>query len=214
MTSLWEDREKAETQKILDRLDQTKTRMQNKDKTIEELKYERNLIFKDLCRIINDEVRLSFLNLFMGFNVSDFLNKAWRWHCRKEALDEEFAKGELSKRDYESYKTSFDIAVDTVTKSFFGELKDKVQFKAIIAAWTTGYDFVYTYKDQEITIFVPVFHADERDWEYALMGYRVNYRESEYVQEWIYGGLDYQEVAKKLQEWMLSEGWLKSEKNK
>ena len=94
---------------------------------------------------------------------------------------------------------------------FFGKLKDEVKFKEIIKNWAVGYDYVYIYKDQEITIFIPNFLADETTWHTVLDGYRVNYKESEYFSGFVCSGLDYKKVAKELQEWMLAEEWNKGE---
>lgn len=200
--------EAAKKKALLDKIELIKTRMANKDKVIEELKYERDLIFGNLCSVISNDLRMSSFNLFMGFN-SDMFWKAWRWSSRKSTLDEELKNGDITNDEYKQHKFCFDLATNTVRERFFGDFKDKVKFKEIIMAWTIGYDFVYLYRDQEITVFIPLFSANEKDWEYALIGYRANYRESEYVTECICSGLEYKEVAAKLQDWMHNEGWKK-----
>lgn len=200
--------EAAKKKALLDKIELIKTRMTNKDKAIEELKYERDLIFGDLRSVISNDLCRSSFNLFMGYN-SDMLWKAWRWSSRKSIVDEELKNGDITNDEYHQHEFCFDFTTNTVRRKFFGEFTDEVEFKEIIMAWTIGYDFVYRYKDQEITIFIPVFHADEKDWEYALIGYRAKYRESEYVDEGICSGLEYKEVAAKLQDWMRNEGWKK-----
>ena len=99
------------------------------------------------------------------------------------------------------------MTVNLVSDYFFGELKDKVKFKEIIKNWTVGYDYIYTYKDQEVNILIPVFHADDKDYGYALDGYRAGYKESECVQGYIANDLDYKKVAEKLQDWLINEKW-------
>ena len=195
---------------LLEKIERTKKRMEAKDTAIEELKYERDLIFNNLCNIISEELRLSPFNIFMGF-TSDIFWKAWRWANHKDTVDKELEEKTLTKDEYKSHKTAFDVTTRIVKEKFFGELKDKVKFKELIMSWTTGYDFTYTYKDQEIIIFIPVFHADEKDWIYALNGYCVRYKASEHCQDWICGGLEYKEVAEKLQKWILEEGWKKKD---
>ena len=103
------------------------------------------------------------------------------------------------------------MAVSRVSDYFFDKLKDDVVFKEIIKNWTIGYDYVYTYKGQEISIFIPTFHADINDYCYALAGYKANYKESEHVKGYIANSLDYKEVAEKLQDWLINEKW--KEKN-
>ena len=43
------------------------------------------------------------------------------------------------------------------------------------------------------------------------MGYIAHYKESEYCQGYICSSLEYEEVATKLQEWLLKEGWKKND---
>lgn len=207
----FEDQEKKEKQELLDKIKKVQDRLANKDKAIEELQYERNLIFGNLCGIISNDLRMSHFNIFRGF-TEDIFWKAWRWSCHKDTVDEELKRGDLDESEYKSHKTAFDVTVHMVKDKFFGkDLKDKVKFKEIIKSWTTGYDYHFTYKKQEISIFIPIFHADDRDWEYALSGYHVSYAESKNCWSWIANGLEYTEVAEKLQDWLKNEGWKKHE---
>ena len=206
----FESKEKREKQELLDKIKKVQDRLANKEKAIEELKYEHSLIFGDLCNIISNDLRNSVFNIFKGF-TSDVFWKAWRWSCHKNIVDEELKKGNLTKEEYNSYKTAFDMTVFMVKDKFFGDLKAKVEFKEIIQFWTVGYDYIYAYKNQEVSIFIPVFHADIKDYCYALVGYRAGYKESEHVQGYIASGLEYKEVAEKLQDWLINEKWKKQE---
>ena len=202
----FESTEKKEKQELLDKLKKVQYRLDSKDKAIEELQYERDLIFGNLCSIINNDLKSSVFNIFRGF-TSDICWKAWRWCSYKDKIDKSFDNGKITKDEYEQYKACFDMTVSRVSDYFFGKLKDEVVFKEIIRNWTTGYDYVYTYKGQEISIFIPIFHADIKDYCYALDGYRAGYKESECVLGYIANGLDYKEVAKKLQDWLINEKW-------
>lgn len=204
----WEAEEEVKRQALLDEIKQAQDRIAVKDKAIEELQFERKLIFNNFLSIINEKLRLSSFNLFYGFN-NDIFWKAWKWSNHKDDLKKDFNKGELTKDEYKEYKTCFDVTVHSVQDHFFGDLQDKVKFKELIMNWTTGYNYTYIYKGQEIIIFIPLFSADEKTWHEALLGYRVNYKESEYINGWVCGGLDYKKVAKELQDWMLAEGWNK-----
>ena len=206
LDTYFENQEKKEKQELLDKIKKVQDRLNNKDKAIEELQYERNLIFGNLCNIISNDLRNSVFNIFRGF-TSDLCWKAWRWCHYKNDVDEELANGKLTKDEYDKYKACFDLTVGRIIDYFFGELKDKVKFKEIIKNWTVGYDYIYTYKDQEVNILIPVFHADIKDYCYALDGYRAGYKESEYVRGYITSSLDYKEVAKKLQDWLINEKW-------
>ena len=206
LDAYFENQEKKEKQELLDKIKKVQDRLNNKDKAIEELQYERNLIFGNLCNIISNDLRNSVFNIFRGF-TSDICWKAWRWHHYKDNVDEELANSKLTKDEYDKYKACFDLTVGRIIDCFFGELKDKVKFKEIIKNWTVGYDYIYTYKDQEVNILIPVFHADDKDYGYALDGYRAGYKERECIQGYIANSLDYKEVAKKLQDWLINEKW-------
>ena len=210
LDAYFERQEKKEKQELLDKIKKVQDRLANKDKTIEELQYERNLIFGNLCSIISNDLRNSVFNIFRGF-TSDICWKALRWCRYKDNIDEDLANGELTKDEYKQYEVCFNLTVRRISEYFFGKLKDEAKFKEIIKNWAVGYDYVYTYKDQEITIFIPNFLADETTWHTVLDGYRVNYKESEYFSGFVCSGLDYKKVAKELQEWMLAEGWNKGE---
>ena len=202
----FENQEKKEKQELLDKIKKVQDRLNNKDNAIEELQYERNLIFGNLCNIISNDLRNSAFNIFRGF-TSDICWKAWRWCNYKDRVDEELINGKLTKDEYDKYMACFDLTVGRIIGCFFGELKGKVKFKEIIKNWTVGYDYIYTYEDQEVNILIPIFNADDKDYGYALEGYRAGYKESERVRGYIANGLDYKEVAKKLQDWLINEKW-------
>ena len=206
LDAYFENQEKKEKQELLDKIKKVQDRLNNKDKAIEELQYERNLIFGNLCSIISNDLKNSVFNIFRGF-TSDICWKAWRWCHYKDTIDEELTNGKLTKDEYEQYKACFDMTVSRVSDCFFDKLKDEVIFKEIIKNWAVGYDYVYTYKGQEISIFIPIFHADIKDYIYALDGYRASYKESEYVRDYITSSLDYKEVAEKVQDWLINEKW-------
>lgn len=206
LDTYFENQEKKEKQELLDKIKKVQDRLNNKDKAIEELQYERNLIFGNLCSIISNDLKNSVFNIFRGL-TSDICWKAWKWSQYKDSIDEEFANGKLTKDEYEQYKACFDMTVNRISGYFFGKLKDELIFKEIIKNWTAGYDYVYTYKEQEISIFIPIFHADIKDYCYALIGYKAGYKESEHVQGYIASGLDYKEVAEKVQDWLINEKW-------
>lgn len=210
LNARFEAEEAVKKQALLDEIKQAQDRIAAKDKAIEELKFERGLIFNDFLSIINDKLRRSSFNIFYGFNP-DIFWEAWRWVNHKDTVDKELKDGEITEEDYKNHKLFFTMTVNSVKEHFFGDLKNKVKFKELIKHWTTGYDYVYTYKGQEITILIPLFSADEKSWPEALGGYRVNYKASEYCYGWVCGGLDYKKVAKELQDWMLAEGWKKGE---
>ena len=65
----FENQEKKEKQELLDKIKKVQDRLNNKDKAIEELQYERDLIFGNLCNIISNDLRNSVFNIFRGFTA-------------------------------------------------------------------------------------------------------------------------------------------------
>ena len=203
--------EEDRKRELLDKIKTIQDRLSNKDKAIEELQYERDLIMGNLCYTINYDLKNSSFNIFMGFTDEMFW-KAWRLYNHKEVVEEEFAKGEVDENYYKSHKTALSYTDSLIREKFFGkEFKDKVKLIELLKTWTTGYSYTYKYKKQEIMIFIPIFSADEKTYPEALYGYRVNFKRSEYGWDFIASDLDYKKVAEKLQDWIKNEGWKKKD---
>lgn len=198
----FDDREKAINIRIINELDRRKERIKLKEAAIEELKYEKDLIFNDMLSIIRNDLANSASNVFRGFD-SDLYRKAWKYFWYKD---------NLSDSEKETYKGIFDFMLSIITINFFGkELEKEVIFKEVIQSWTSGYTFSFEYKDQEIQIFIPTFSTvNAENYAEIMSGYRINYRERPACYGYVCGGLDYSEVGEKLQAWMLSEGWKKN----
>lgn len=197
----WQKSEEEIGRDLLNDIQRIRERMTRKEREIEELTYERNLIMNHLCsQLIEKDLRTSYFNIFR-YNNEDLLIEACNYNSHKKEL-----KGKALK----DYKNSFDYAVNRVMEVFFGSLKDEVKFKNIcMYRPLTGYDFIYIYKNIEIEIFIPTFIADEKTYKEALSGYRICYQKSEFCRDLLFNGLDYKEIAKKLQTWIKEEGWKK-----
>ena len=77
LDAYFENQEKKEKQELLDKIKKVQDRLDSKDRVIEELQYERDLIFGNLCSIISNDLKNSVFNIFRGF-TSDICWKAWR----------------------------------------------------------------------------------------------------------------------------------------
>ena len=77
LDAYFENQEKKEKQELLDKIKKVQDRLDSKDRVIEELQYERDLIFGNLCNIISNDLRNSIFNIFREF-TSDICWKAWR----------------------------------------------------------------------------------------------------------------------------------------
>ena len=208
LTYFVDNQEEVEKKFILDEINLRLDRLAKKEEKIKTLEYEKNLILNDICAAINTDLRNSRWNLFSYFNV-DIFWKAWKYCHYKEDL---VKNKEIKKDEYRTYESSFGYTKDHVARIFFGDdLKDVVTFKTIMKYWETGYEYVFNYKDQEITIFIPTFMCDQKTYEDMLNGYHASYRESESCTCWITHDLDYHKVAQRLQEWLKNEEWKKKD---
>ena len=77
LDAYFENQEKKEKQELLDKIKKVQDRLDSKDRGIEELQYERDLIFGNLCNIISNDLKNSVFNIFREF-TSDIWWKAWR----------------------------------------------------------------------------------------------------------------------------------------
>lgn len=208
------DTEEARKKYILDQIKLRQDRLAEKDKAIENLTYERDLVIKDLCDVIREDIGGSTFNIFYGFD-SDIFWKAWKYSSYKKELTEEVENGKLTKEEEKSYMFAFNYTVDRIRDVFFDkELNKDIKFKCIVKAWVEGYDYHFTYKDTEIYVFIPNFCANIDTWKIMLNGYYVSYQESEHCWSWITNGLDVSKIKDTLTEWLKNESWHKNESNK
>ena len=215
LTCHFENQEEIEKKFIIDEIKARQDKLEKKDEQIANLEYEKGLILSDILNTINTDLRNSSWNLFRYFDA-DIFWQAWRYCQHKDELKEDVKNGEMTKDDFDKSKTSFEYTKDVVQRKFFGEeFKDKVKFKEILKNWEVGYEYVFTYKKQEIQVFIPTFMCDAKTYDYMLSGYHASYRESEVCISWITQDLDYNKVAERLQEWLRNEEWKKKdEKNR
>lgn len=207
ITSYLNERDEEEKTFVLEKIKLRQEVLTNKDNEIDKLQYERTLILNDICNTINIDLRNSSWNLFRFFEPNMFW-KAWKYFHYKKDLDNDLKNKEITQEEYNSYKSSFGYTKDTVQRVFFGEdFKEKVEFKEVIGFWEVGYEYIFTYENQEIQIFIPNFNCDAKTYEYMLKGYHISYRQDECCVCYIVEDLDYNKVANKLQEWMKNEEW-------
>ena len=64
LDAYFENKEKKEKQELLDKIKKVQDRLDSKDRVIEELQYERDLIFGNLCNIISNDLRNSIFIFF------------------------------------------------------------------------------------------------------------------------------------------------------
>ena len=211
---LSDTREEDKKKFILDQIQLRKDRLAEKEKAIENLTYERDLVFNDLCNVIKSDLGNSSFNIFYGLN-DDIFWKAWKYENYKKEFKEEVEKGEITKEEAKQYKFAFEYTVSHIREVFFDkELDKEIKFKGIIKSWIEGYDYHFTYKDVEFYVFIPNFCANKETWKTMLSGYRVNYEESKSCWSYVAGGLDVEQVKDKLTEWLKDESWHKDEPNK
>ena len=210
---------KLKEKQILDDLNLSKERVNKKDTVIQEMQFERKLLFNDFLRKLNDLGNSSFcLFPYLG----DIMWNAWRWFNHKAEFETKLQKGEITQQEFDKIESDANYVMKTVKNAFFSKLSDqkKVKLVEMYSCWTVGYDFTYEYttKDKNkvyIMIFVPNFTSHEDNYEYALNGYKAEYKidKDDIGWEWITNNLSYEEVADTLYEWLENEKWKEAKEN-
>lgn len=178
---------------VLDEIKLRVERKNQKDKLIEELNYEKDLITHDIISIIKNDLAYTEYNLFAGHNQEMF-SKAWRYINLKKDIDKE------TKKDY---KKSFDFVTHIIEENILSGNKDFKLKEIYDYNFSQGYDFIYEYKDHKFSISIPMFaNTNEKNYSQMLYGYRISHYESKHTSMQIIYGLDYTKVANDFKQWL------------
>lgn len=193
----FEDREFFLAEETLLDVKNKREKFKKKKEEIENLKYEQDLIEKDIIESIRDSLGMSAYNIFRSF-VPEIFDDSWRY---ARHLTEHL---EYNKKSLEKYKTSYELITTLIKSNLIPEkYRDSVTFGQI---WACGYYSDYEYymsiNDFEFIINIPVFSAmDKTSYMRALNGYELRKLEG-CVNSIIYNNLDYREFSKYLESWL------------
>ena len=199
--------EKAEFDKadfVVSEINKRLEREKTKQKQIEELAYEKNLITKDIIDTIKYDLCNSKYNLFWGLKTEIF-NKAWKYFWHKKDKDWWGEDKEEAKKKKKEYKSSFDYVIDTIKRNILSN-DDTYELTEILDSnFSRAYCFQYKYKDQTIQLTIPMWHcADADTYQEMLRGYVLNYQSPKYKCCWdfICCDIDYRKVSIVLADWV------------
>lgn len=186
--------ESRRAQQVLNQIDLKEKRLANKETTISQLQYEKELIEKDIVSTIKTELNNSCLNIFRYFNP-DLLSRIWRDWINKDK--------EKDKANNKQFKYNLDYVLKIIKSSLLNNddnfiLKDILDF-----CWSAAYEFIFDYKGQEILVYIPVFaNVTEKNKPYIMCGYMIQYKENEHTWTSITSGFNTTKISQDLKEWL------------
>jgi hypothetical protein len=189
----YETMESEKAKYVLDEIKLRQERKKKKDKLIEELNYEKDLITHDIINIIRSDLTYTKYNLFVGYNQEMF-SKAWRYINLRKDADKEVKK---------DYKKSFDFVTHIIEENILSGNKDFKLKEIYDYNFSQAYEFIYEYKDHKFSISIPMFaNTNEKNYLQMLYGYRISHYESKHTSMQIIYGLDYTKVANDFKQWL------------
>ena len=182
---------------IKQQLDLRIERFQQKQKLIDELIYDRQLVQADIIDVIRTDIHNSSYNILYGM-YDQVYTSVFQYFWHKD--DKEWFK--TYQKDKKELKSVFEYALGRIKDAFFPQYD--FELVEIIDFWySASYEFHYKYKNQMIEITIPCFsHANKENYMYLLGGYRVLYQQDTHVWDTIASDLDYHKVAEQLQQWI------------
>ena len=193
----YEDMEGEKAKYVLDEIKLRLERKNQKDKLIEELNYEKDLITQNIISIIRNDLAYTKYNLFAGYNREMF-SKAWRYINFKKDKDD------IDKETKKDFKKSFDFVANTIMENILLNNKDFKLKEIYDYNFSQGYEFIYEYKNHKFSINIPMFsNTDEKNYSQMLSGYKISHFESKYTSMQIICGLDYTKVANDFKQWLV-----------
>lgn len=169
----------------------------SKEEEIQRLKYESELIERDICSVIRDEFpEIAGFNLFYGLQIN-LLPQAWRYFNRPKGDSPSKRSGSETAEDEE--KRAFEFVDDTMRKTFFPFDKKAKLIELLYVEGRKAYDFVYECMGSRIHVTVPIFaHVSKENCRSMLMGYVAYYEESALSLVQFASSLEYAELAKEI----------------
>lgn len=154
-----------ETKKLLDKINYRQGLINEKDKIIKNLNYEKELITDDIVKLVQS-LSSSEIALCWGANNRLYHDAWYFFHHKDENYDEE-KKNKL--------KNSYDLILMQIKTNILLKNKDfKLQDISMYGYDGQGYSFYYKYKKYTFELYVPMFDlANKETYKDMLLGYRV-----------------------------------------
>lgn len=176
---------------------QTKKRLnliEEKNNTIKNLEYEKDLITEDLIRIIKEEMNQE-LNLIWGKDSYSAYHTVWVYNQNKNNV-----------KDQEKAKQLFKQITNTIREKILLGNKDFKLIEIIMKGYNgESYEFMYKYKKHKFGIKIPMFNTvNKENYNDMLLGYKIYYYKSEHCCTNIMFNLNYNQLANDFKQYIES----------
>ena len=154
-----------ETKNLLDKINYRQGLINEKDKTIKNLNYEKELITDDIVKLVQS-LSSSEIALCWGAN-NRLYHDAWYYYHHINEIEDEENKKKL--------KNNYDFVLKQIkTKILLDNKEFKLQTISAYGYDGRGYSFIYKYKKEIFEIYIPMFDiANSAIYMDMLIGYRV-----------------------------------------
>ena len=187
-----EAKRQIETKNILDKIDYRQGLINEKNKTINNLNYEKELITEDIVKLVKG-LNSSELSLIWGATSKQY-HDAWLWNQQNVINNKNIDELE------NSYKL---VTMQIKDRLLLNNKKIKLKDISMYGYDEMGYSFYFEYKKHTFEIYVPMFErATKENYEDMLLGYKLLIKTSEYTWDTIICDLNYNVVAQKLKEYI------------
>ena len=188
----YEIHENTKALEIVNNIKNKREKIKQKQKLIEDLKYESDLIEQDMINNIRVNLNNSSYNLFGYISASMFTEAIC--YFNKRVNDKEKKK---------EYKKSFNFISNKIKEEI---LKNNNEFKLKDITnyfFETAFEFEYKYKNHIIRIDIPIYSsAYIKNYEDLLYGYRLYIKTSTNSYELKFWDLNYQTFADSLEKYI------------
>lgn len=187
-----ETKRQIETKNILDKIDYRQGLINEKNKIINNLNYEKELITEDIVKLVKG-LNSSELSLIWGATSKQY-HDAWLWNQQDV----------INNKNIDELKNSYKlVTLQIQDRLLLNNKKIKLKGISLYGYDETGYSFYFEYKNHTFEIYVPMFErATKENYKDMLLGYKLLIKTSEYTWDTIIRDLNYNVVAQKLKEYI------------
>ena len=187
-----EAKRQIETKNILDKIDYRQGLINEKNKIINTLNYEKELITEDIVKLVKG-LNSSELSLIWGATSKQY-HDAWLWNQQDV----------INNKNIDELKNSYKlVTLQIQDRLLLNNKKIKLKDISLYGYDEIGYSFYYEYKKHTFEIYVPMFErATKENYKDMLLGYKLLIKTSEYTWDTIIRDLNYNVVAQKLKEYI------------
>lgn len=189
-----EVKRQLETKNMLDKINYRQGLINEKNKIIENLNYEKELITNDIVGMVKNFMSSEMSLIWCASNM--YYDDTWRYfHYKDEIKDEEKKK---------KMKNTYDLVLMQIKSKILLENKDfKLQNIYFYGYDKSYYSFVYEYKTHIFELKIPMFDSVSNvNYQEMMLGYRILIQTSKSCWSIVICDLNPDVVANKLKEYI------------